>query len=63
MIKNEKLINFINKFKENNPFSSILFICQSGSHMFGLDTEKSDLDFKIIYLPATKHFFEKFTKN
>jgi hypothetical protein len=50
----EKLIE---EFKVQHPNSKILFLCIAGSHFFNLNNEKSDLDFRGIYLPSAQEIF------
>lgn len=52
----------IDKFKENNPDKEIIFLVQAGSHFFNLATENSDQDFRGIYMPSTREFYEGETK-
>jgi len=46
------LNNFIAKIKKDGH--KILFITYFGSHLYGTNTEKSDLDFRGVYLPSLK---------
>ena len=47
-----KTLKSIKQFmKDNHPDKTLIYLYQSGSHFFDLNTPDSDLDFKGIYLP------------
>ena len=52
----------LDKFKENHPDKEVIFLVQAGSHFFDLATENSDQDFRGIYMPSNKEFYEGETK-
>jgi predicted nucleotidyltransferase len=49
----------VEEFYKQQPNAKILFLCIAGSHFFNLNTEKSDLDFRGIYLPSPQDIFSK----
>ena len=44
-----KVINALQEHLENNV---LIYLTQAGSHLYGLNTANSDLDFKGIYIPS-----------
>ncbi len=36
---------------------TLIFLCKFGSHLYGTDTENSDLDFKGVFIPNREEFF------
>ena len=48
----------IDKFNSLYPDRNILFFFTAGSHFFDLNTERSDLDFRGIYMPSAKELYE-----
>ena len=38
--------------KELNIRGKLVYLSQYGSHLYGLDTPSSDLDFRGIYIPS-----------
>lgn len=50
--------NWIKEFNGIFPDRKILFLCKAGSHFFNLNTSNSDTDYKGIYLPSPKEFYE-----
>ena len=59
---NEDVQAMVDKFKENHPDKEIIFLIQAGSHFFDLNTPNSDQDFRGIYMPSNKEFYEGETK-
>jgi len=51
--------NFINEFLEENKGARILFVYIAGSQFFDLHSPDSDEDYRLVYLPAPKHFMER----
>jgi len=49
---------FIQEFKELYPDRKLLFLCKAGSHFFNLAGPNSDTDYKGVYLPSPKEFYE-----
>ena len=47
----------IDKFNTLYPARKLLLFFVAGSHFFDLNTKKSDLDFKGIYLPSAEEFY------
>ncbi len=52
----------LDKFKENHPDKEVIFLVKAGSHFFDLATENSDQDFRGIYMPSKKEFYEGETR-
>lgn len=50
------LQKWLKEFREKFPGRKILFLCHSGSRLFGLDTPQSDQDYTGVYLPAPEEF-------
>lgn len=50
--------NFLNQFKQNHPDRTIIFLCRAGSHFFDLNGPNSDHDFRGVYLPSPKEYYE-----
>lgn len=47
--------NFIlNKIFLKIPYNNLLFLCRFGSNLYGTNTDKSDHDYKGIYLPSIR---------
>lgn len=55
---NKEAQKLIKKFEGLYPERKILFFFVAGSHFFDLATENSDLDFRGIYLPSPKEYYE-----
>lgn len=49
---------FIQEFKKLYPDRKLLFLCKAGSHFFNLAGPNSDTDYKGVYLPSPKEFYE-----
>lgn len=50
--------NFLAEFKKNHPDREVIFLMVAGSHFFDLNGPKSDFDYRGIYMPSTKEFYE-----
>ena len=50
--------NFLAEFKKNHPDREIIFLMVAGSHFFDLNGPNSDHDYRGIYLPSLKEFYE-----
>ena len=46
------LNKIIQELKEHLENNTLIYLTQAGSHLYGLNTENSDLDFKGIYIPS-----------
>jgi hypothetical protein len=49
----------IQEFTKQHPNKKLLLVIQTGSHLFKLNTEKSDIDMVGIYLPEKAEFIKK----
>ena len=58
-VMNSKITQKINEFKQLHPDKDIVAVFQTGSHLFKLNSEKSDLDITGIYLPSKKEVLSK----
>ena len=50
--------NFLDQFKKNYPDREILFLCTAGSHFFNLNGPNSDHDYRGVYLPSPKEYYD-----
>ena len=49
---------FIDDFYKQFPDRKIIFLVSAGSHFFNLNTPNSDKDFRGIYMPSPKEFYD-----
>ena len=45
-----KINQLIQKFKEDRPNDTLVYVARMGAHQFGLESDNSDQDFKGIYI-------------
>lgn len=50
--------HFLNEFKKNHPGREVIFLMVAGSHFFDLNGPKSDHDYRGVYMPSLKEFYE-----
>ncbi len=55
---NEQAQKFIDEFNETYPDRELIFLIKAGSHFFDLNSPTSDTDFRGIYMPSKKEFYE-----
>lgn len=55
---NEAAKEFIKEFEELYPDRKIIFLVEAGSHFFNLNSPTSDRDYRGIYMPSPKEFYE-----
>lgn len=55
---NKQAQAFIDEFNELYPDRKLLFLIKAGSHFFDLNSPNSDSDFRGIYMPSEKEFYE-----
>ena len=55
---NKQAQAFVDEFKELYPDRKLLFLIKAGSHFFDLNSPNSDSDFRGIYMPSEKEFYE-----
>lgn len=55
---NEQAQKFIDEFNEMHPDRELIFLIKAGSHFFDLNSPTSDTDFRGIYMPSKKEFYE-----
>lgn len=48
----------VDKFYENHPDRKIIFLVKAGSHFFNLAGPNSDKDYRGVYMPSNKEFYE-----
>lgn len=49
---------FVEEFEREYPDRKIIFLVKAGSHFFDLNSPNSDSDFRGIYMPSPKEFYE-----
>lgn len=49
---------FVDEFNELYPDRKLIFLVKAGSHFFNLHSENSDKDYRGIYMPSAKEFYE-----
>ena len=55
---NKQAQKFIDEFNEIFPDRKLIFLVKAGSHFFDLESPNSDADFRGIYMPSDKEFYE-----
>ncbi len=48
----------VDKFNKNHPDRELIFLIKAGSHFFDLNTPQSDKDYRGVYMPSLKEFYE-----
>lgn len=48
----------VDKFNENHPDRKLIFLIKAGSHFFDLNTPQSDKDYRGVYMPSSKEFYD-----
>jgi len=48
----------VDKFNKNHPDRKIIFLIKAGSHFFDLNTPQSDKDYRGVYMPSLREFYE-----
>ena len=59
----DKVIHELKNGQNNLENNTLIYLTQAGSHLYGLNTEKSDLDFKGIYIPSKEDVILKRDKD
>jgi predicted nucleotidyltransferase len=59
---NEAAQQFLNQFHKQFPDRKVIFLVRAGSHFFKLNGPNSDKDYRGIYMPSNKEFYEGETK-